>query len=279
LSRPPRVESDTRARAGRGLVFIAERTKGVFMRAQPLTVLLLVLGLLLPPVTTADTAEEIERIKQRWHELLPQVEPDAIEPTPIPGLYAVRYRATVYYFSADGRYLVSGSMIDLDTREDLTEKLVAGYRKAQIDAVPESEMIVYSPKEKRHTVTVFTDIDCPYCRKLHREMAEYNKRGIEVRYLAFPRAGVGSESYKKAVSVWCAKDRNAAMDKAKAGEPVEEKTCDNPVRKQMALGNAVGVEGTPAIVLENGEMIPGYQPAARLAAKLDGMKAEKRAAK
>ncbi len=249
------------------------------MRALRLTALLLIFGLVLPPASIADQAGDIQRIEQRWHELLPRVQPDAIEPTPVPGLYAVRYRASVYYFSADGRYLISGSMVDLDTRQDLTEKLVAGYRKAQIEAVPESDMIIYSPKEKKHTVTVFTDIDCPYCRKLHREMAEYNKRGIEVRYLAYPRAGVGSESYKKAVSVWCAKDRNAAMDKAKAGEPVEYRTCDNPVRKEMALGDAVGVQGTPAIVLENGEMIPGYQPAAQLAAKLDGIQTERRAAR
>lgn len=249
------------------------------MRARRLTVLLLLtVGLLVPMASGAgEQAEAIERIKQRWHALLPSVQPDAIEPTPIPGLYMVRYKASVYYFSADGRYMLDGSLVDLETREDLTEKALAGYRKAQIDAVPETEMIVYSPKEKKHTVTVFTDIDCPYCRKLHREMAEYNKRGIEVRYLAYPRAGVGSESYNKTVSVWCAEDRNAAMDKAKAGEPIQEKNCDNPVRRQMALGNAVGVQGTPAIVLENGEMIPGYQPAAQLAARLEQMGRDRQA--
>lgn len=241
------------------------------------TSVLLMLGLMLPAASFAGEKEDVERIQQRWHALLPQVQPDAIEPTPVDGLYAVRYKASVYYFTGDGRYLLSGSLVDLETQEDLTEQAVAGYRKAQIDAVPESEMIVYGPEHPRHTITVFTDIDCPYCRKLHRQMAEYNKRGIKVRYLLYPRAGVGSESYRKAVSVWCAEDRNKAMDAAKAGKPIAEKTCENPVREQMALGNAVGVQGTPAIVLENGEMIPGYQPPAQLARRLEGVDQEKRA--
>ncbi len=249
------------------------------MRAISLTIFLLIGALPLPGATLGTEAEDVQRIQERWRSLLPHVEPETIEPTPVPGLYAVRYKASVYYFTGDGRYLLSGSLVDLETQEDLTEQAVSGYRKKQIDAVPESEMIVYAPKNPKHTVTVFTDIDCPYCRKLHRRMSEYNKRGIKVRYLLYPRAGVGSPSYRKAVSVWCAKDRNQAMDRAKAGEPIEDKTCKNPVREQMALGNAVGVQGTPAIVLENGEMIPGYESPARLAAKLEKLEAQKQARK
>jgi thiol:disulfide interchange protein DsbC len=127
-------------------------------------------------------------------------------------------------------------------------------------------MVVFSPKEpaKAH-ITVFTDTDCGYCQKLHSEVPELNRRGIEVRYVAFPRQGIGSHGYNSLVSVWCSKDRKAAMNKAKSREELPAATCDNPVAKQFELGQLIGVNGTPAIVLGNGQMIPGYQPAPQLA--------------
>lgn len=125
-------------------------------------------------------------------------------------------------------------------------------------------MIVYAPKQVKHTVTIFTDIDCPYCRKLHKEMQSYLDAGIEVRYLAFPRAGAGSESYKKAVSVWCAKNREEAMTRAKRGETVKSESCKHPVDRHLALVQRLGVNATPTIFLENGRRIPGYVPAQRL---------------
>jgi thiol:disulfide interchange protein DsbC len=131
-------------------------------------------------------------------------------------------------------------------------------------------MVVFPPAgPTKHTVTVFTDIDCGYCRKLHQEIADYNQQGIKVRYLMYPRAGVGSESYNKAVWVWCADDRQDAITRAKRGEEIPHKTCANPVKEQFELGQTLGVRGTPSIILENGQMVPGYVPAAQLAQMLD----------
>ena len=130
-------------------------------------------------------------------------------------------------------------------------------------------MIVFGSGKEKHVIDVFTDIDCGYCRKLHSQIDQYNKEGIEVRYMSYPRAGVNSESGRKAISVWCADDRKKAISEAKQGNPVEEKTCDNPVAEQFALGRVVGVSGTPALVLENGELIPGYVPPKRLRQLLD----------
>jgi thiol:disulfide interchange protein DsbC len=133
-------------------------------------------------------------------------------------------------------------------------------------------MVIFAPEEYDHTITVFTDIDCGYCRKLHNEIDAFMAEGIRVRYLFYPRAGLGSPSYQKAVSVWCADDRKQALTDAKAGEPLPEKSCENPVADHMALGEAMGVTGTPAILLENGQLVPGYVPAKRMAAILNGGK-------
>jgi thiol:disulfide interchange protein DsbC len=167
------------------------------------------------------------------------------------------------YVSAEGRYLLRGNLIDLDQRQDLTEQTRSRARREALSKVDESEMIVFSPtsKKPRHTITVFTDVDCPYCRKLHSEIDEYTNAGIKVRYLMFPRMGKNSPSYYKAVNVWCAKDRNEALTEAKQGKELPKRTCKNPVQSQMELGQLIGVNGTPATVLENGEMVPGYRPA------------------
>jgi thiol:disulfide interchange protein DsbC len=120
------------------------------------------------------------------------------------------------------------------------------------------DMVVFGPEDAKYTVDVFTDIDCPYCVRLHNQMAEYNRLGIRIRYLAFPRAGISSSSYDKWVSVWCSDDRQTAMGDAKNGKRIPAKKCDSPVKQQFALGRAVGVRGTPSLILENGHMIPGY---------------------
>ena len=141
-------------------------------------------------------------------------------------------------------------------------------------AIDPATMITFAPEHPQYTVTVFTDIDCGYCRKLHKEMAEYNRRGIAIRYLSFPRAGIGSESCKKAVAVWCAKDRQAALTAAKADQPVAapDPSCKNPVDEHFHLTRVFNLDGTPTMVLEDGSLIPGYVPADRLKAALDDMK-------
>jgi len=221
-------------------------------------------------------ADDHQRIRDAIAKAVPGAEPTSVVATDVAGLFEVVVGGQVFYMSEDGRYLIQGDLVDLQSRENITDRRRAAMRKALIDAVPESSMIVFAPKVVKHTVTVFTDIDCPYCRRLHKEVPAMNELGIKVRYLAFPRAGVHSPSFKEAVSVWCAKNPAQALTDAKAGKKVPEVTCDNPVLQHMALGEQVGVTGTPAMVLEDGRMLPGYIPAARLAQLLNGTLGDKK---
>jgi len=213
-------------------------------------------------------AEAPAAIEARLKQVLPELQIDSVTETPVPGVYEVMLGSQVIYVSRDGRYMMQGRLIDLETREDLTEPRRSAARKQAVDQVGEDRMVIFAPDKPKHTVTVFTDIDCGYCRKLHREIDSYLKAGIRVRYLFYPRAGEGSASFKEAVSVWCADDRLQAMTDAKAGKPVAAKTCENPVIDHMQLGESIQISGTPAIVLESGDLVPGYVPADRLAAML-----------
>jgi len=200
---------------------------------------------------------------------LGQIAPEVIEPTPVAGIYEVVVGPHIVYMSADGRYMFQGELIDVSTRQSLTEPRRRQAVKAVIDGVSEDKMIIYEPKKTKHTITVFTDIDCGYCRKLHNEMQSYLDAGIRVRYMFFPRAGRNSTSYQKAVAVWCAPDRKAALTAAKNRKPIDMKTCENPVDEHMALVEKLGARGTPFIVFENGDTQPGYAPAAQMARLLD----------
>jgi thiol:disulfide interchange protein DsbC len=141
---------------------------------------------------------------------------------------------------------------------------LAQARVNSLNKIGTANMVVFKPEKAKHVAHVFTDIDCGYCRKLHSEIKQYLDAGIEIRYLFFPRAGEASDSYKKAVSVWCSDNRSQALTQSKKGEAVPEKTCTNPVSKHMALGTAMGASGTPMIVTEKGSVLPGYVPAAQL---------------
>ncbi|PLA75595.1 disulfide bond formation protein DsbC [Hydrogenovibrio sp. SC-1] len=210
-------------------------------------------------------AQEVNSIQARLNELIPGAPEAMIKPTPIAGLYQVTIDTKVVYMSENGQYLVSGSIIDLETRENLTELAGNIARKKALSQLDNSEMLIYPAKGKAlRSITVFTDIDCPYCQKLHKEIPALNAAGIEVRYLAYPRAGVGSESFHKTVSVWCSKDQALAMDQAMTGKAISAKQCDNPVASHLALGQVFEVNGTPNIILDSGERIPGYAPAAEL---------------
>lgn len=185
--------------------------------------------------------------------------------TPVNGVFEVTRDAEISYTSADGRYAFVGDLIDIDKDTNLTEQRRRAIRTRMIDAVPEAEMLVYAPKNPKYTITVFTDIDCGYCRRLHSQMAEYNRLGISVRYLFFPRSGPGTESWQKAESVWCSKDRNDALTRAKNGEAIKAPKCPtNVVARDFELGRKLAVEGTPSIFLQNGEMLPGFLPPAQL---------------
>ena len=214
-------------------------------------------------------ADAEQKIRNSLAVLLPGLQPDAVRGTPLDNLYEVTFGTRVVYVTGDGRFLVQGKLVDLETRTELTEQRLSELKQAAMDKVGEDKMVIFGPDDAPYTITVFTDIDCGFCRKLHAEMDEFNGAGIRIRYLFYPRAGIGSPSYDKAVSVWCADDRRAAMNAAKAGKPVEPRTCENPVASHYALGQAMGLQGTPALVLPDGEMLPGYVPADKLRAALD----------
>ncbi len=216
--------------------------------------------------------EPSEAIVSGVKNLAPTAKVSSMEDTPINGVAEIVIETgrggEVYYISSDGKYLLNGNMIDTTTRQDLTENKKSGIRKEVVKKFGEQERIDFFPDEMTHHLTVFTDIDCGYCRKLHNEMDEYNKLGIGISYLFFPRAGLQSESFNKAVTVWCSQDQQDAMTNAKSGIKLDNKSCDNPIKEQYMAGQAAGVTGTPAMVLDNGKLMPGYLPPQQLLDRL-----------
>lgn len=201
---------------------------------------------------------------------MPTMKVDAIKASEVKGLYEISVGSNVFYVSEDGKYLLEGHLIDIAARKDLTEGRANDAHVKAISKLGVDKMIVFKPKTSKYTVTVFTDIDCGYCRKLHSEIDTYLAEGITIQYIFFPRAGKDTDSYKKAVSVWCADDRKAALTAAKKNEAVKPKTCDNPVDEHMKLAGEFEINGTPTIVSEKGTVYPGYLPAKQLAEMLKG---------
>ena len=203
-----------------------------------------------------------------------------LRPSPIAGLYEFVQGAEVSYLTADGKYFLDGNVYDMGSRQNLTEDRRTQARLAMISAVPETQMVIFAPKNPQYTITVFTDVDCAYCRKLHSEIAELNKLGVRVRYMFFPRTGPNTESWKKAEVVWCSVNRNEALTRAKAGAQLDmnlSKGCDaSPVARDYAVGQSIGVRGTPAIVTERGDYIAGYLPPRELVQEIKNLQLAKR---
>jgi thiol:disulfide interchange protein DsbC len=210
---------------------------------------------------------DIAELKQALSKRLPQFEVTYIDSTPIEGVYQVIIGGQVIYMTRDARYMIDGNLVDLATKKNYSEDAMSVIRLSEIDKLGEDDMVVYTPETIRHTITVVTDIDCPYCRRLHSEMDQYMAGGVKVRYIFMPLKGQGD--YRTTVSVWCAKDQNEALDMAKAGADVEAKDCDNPIDEHLKVARNLGVRGTPAIILQNGSMLPGYVPASKLLSELD----------
>jgi len=235
----------------------------------------LMMPLLLAAAVTVTAAEPTpppvpERLQQMLQQLVPGRAPDSVTATPLPGIYEVIYGTQLVYLNGEGRYLFKGDLIDLSDGTNLTEQRKGAQRLAALAALSEDSMIHFpATGEVRHTVTIFTDIDCGYCRKLHDGMAEMNRLGISVNYLAFPRAGVGSDSYNRMASAWCADDKAAALTALKQGETIPPRQCEHPLDEHLALVRQFGLTGTPAIVLESGDLLPGYLPPPKLLALLE----------
>lgn len=211
--------------------------------------------------------------------LAPGLQIDQIGPAPVAGFYQVIASGQLVYVSNDGKYMFNGNLVDLSVKKDLSERAWAGFRKAELAKVPVAQRIVYAPANPVHTVSVFTDVTCGYCQELHKRIADLNKAGIAVQYLAWPREGVTDQAGRdtptltEMASVWCAADRNKAFNDAMNGRAPKPATCANPVRDQFNLGVRLGVTGTPAVIAEDGTMIGGYLPPDQMRAKLDQLSA------
>ncbi|NND43736.1 MAG: thioredoxin fold domain-containing protein [Xanthomonadales bacterium] len=213
-------------------------------------------------------------IETKIRNLAPGVSSIAISETPIDGILQVQVDNEIYYASDDAKYLVIGRIMDMDTRVNITDQAKSALRKDALANLDEAQHISFSPAEPQHELLVFTDIDCGYCRKLHTQIEEYMAEGIAIHYLAFPRAGSGSHSFEKFVSVWCADDQQAALTLAKSGEEPAPLQCENPIEDQYKLGVSIGITGTPALVTADGTLIPGYMPPAQLKERLEAIETQ-----
>ena len=208
--------------------------------------------------------QEVSLIKTELVRTFPELKSAIVKPSPVSGMYEVEYDAKIFYATSDGKYLFMGDVMDLRSKNNLTESRRAAIRLRMLNEIGEENMIVIGPDKPKRTLTVFTDVDCGYCAKFHLDVPALNKQGVKVRYLFYPRTGINSESYWRAVAVWCADDRVKAIGVAKAGGKLNMKTCPNPVENDYQLGQRMDVGGTPTIFLDDGKVLPGYIPAARL---------------
>lgn len=199
---------------------------------------------------------------------------ERIGDAPLKGFQEAIAGGQVVYVSNDGKYLLQGRMFDLQAQRDLSETAMARLRRDLLKSIPMRDRIVFAPPNPKHTVVVFTDVECGYCRRLHTEIAEYNRQGIAVEYLAYPRMGLGSPDFEKMVAVWCAPDRRKALTDAKNDRPVKSAACTNPVTMQYNIGQRVGLTGTPMILAEDGTQIAGYLPPAELKKAMERHEAE-----
>jgi thiol:disulfide interchange protein DsbC len=241
------------------------------MNRIPLIFAALFATLLANSVFADDTADSFTAVEEKIRSLVPNAKTIAVSETPIQGVFQVQVNSDIIYVTQDGKYLLQGQLMEIDSRENLTDRAKSQIRGSLLTGLDGSKQITFSPENPKYDLLVFTDIDCGYCRKLHDQMAEYNEQGIAIHYLAFPRAGIGSKAYDKYVSVWCADDQQAALTLAKGGGEPEPMVCPNPIAEQYSLGKELGVTGTPSMLMTDGSMIPGYVPPAQLRQRLDQM--------
>ena len=223
--------------------------------------------------STAFAADDAARATEAIRTLVADTPIDSVSAAPLPGFQEVVINGNVIYVSNDGKYLMQGMLFEIANKVDLTEGRKAGIRREVMKTSSVDERIVFPAKNKKYTVSVFTDIDCGFCRQLHKQIDEYGERGIEIQYLMFPRAGVGSDSFRKAVAVWCDKNQQGALTLAKDGKDPGNRSCTNPIEAQYHLGQKAGVTGTPSMVFEDGSLAPGYMPPDQLLQRLQQMEA------
>ncbi|MDX1499864.1 MAG: thioredoxin fold domain-containing protein [Woeseiaceae bacterium] len=232
------------------------------------------LALSFSAAVAADDAE-LEQVRAKVAEMFEMIEPGDVYVSPVDGWYTIQKGSIVAYISGDGRYLLQGDLIDLDQQKNLSEVARNDARRELMANLDEQEVITFSPAKVQYRVSVFTDVECTYCRRLHSQIDEYLAHGIEVRYLLYPRNGPASRAWSTSEDVWCAKDRNRALTMAKLDKQFESSTCDSSIVQQhYVMGRDVGLTGTPAIVLDDGTLISGYLPPDQLKARLDQLAAD-----
>ena len=242
------------------------------MTRLPLISAALIINLLSTPAFAAGVDEEnAGLIEEKMRNLAPNAKTIAVSETPIEGVLQVQLNSDIVYVTSDGKYLLQGEIMQIDSRTNITDQAKSGIRVGLLKGLKEEEQISFSPVEPKYELLVFTDLDCGYCRKLHNQMEEYNEEGIAIHYMAFPRAGIGSNSYDKFVSVWCSADQHTALTLAKNGEDPAPLKCPNPIADQYELGREIGVTGTPALITNDGTLIPGYMPPTQLRQRLDSL--------
>ncbi|MBS0590372.1 MAG: DsbC family protein, partial [Proteobacteria bacterium] len=203
-------------------------------------------GAATPAATSASGVEKT--VRDALAKLAPGVKVEVVEKSDLPGFYEVVVSSgQVLYVSADGRYLVQGEVYDVVQKSNLTSRAQATIRLAALKSLPQSKRLVFAPANPKHTITVFTDVDCPYCRQFHKQIAAYNQAGIAVEYVLFPLS-IHPGADKKAEAVWCSQDRNAAYTAAMNGQDPGQKTCPNPIAETTALAMKIGIGGTPTIL-------------------------------
>ena len=225
------------------------------------------------PASSAVTPAVRSAIAATVAVMAPGARVQAIAPMPIADLYQVVAQGQVLYMTGDGRYVIQGDAYDTRTRTPLNRLTMDRLRQAAIARLQPGQMIRYAPAKPKYTVTVFTDVDCPYCRAFHANIAELNQLGIAVDYLFWPRSGLGTPSAQKAVDVWCAADRQAALTHAFAGNDPRYANCQSPVAQDFNLGVDLGVDGTPTVIADNGVILGGYVDPRELLRRLQAVHA------
>lgn len=194
----------------------------------------------------------------------------SIRDVPGTGLKEVIADSTVVYMDPTGRYLFFGTLLDLKEKKNLSDDAAASVRRSSLQSIPEADKIVYAPAVVKHRVTVFTDISCGFCHKVHENMKGYLDRGIAIEYVPYPRGGQQNPAWNEMRKIWCSKDRKAAFDYVQSGKSLTtEANCDDPVARTYALGEALAFEGTPAIYTEDGKQLGGFVPPEEMAVRLD----------
>ena len=231
---------------------------------------LLVAGALLGSAT-GYAESTLDEIGERITKQLPGITVTSLTETDVPALYELVTEGRIYYVDESAEFLIDGSLIRLEDRRNITDSRLGGIHMGLIDGLDEKSMLIYEPETaSNRSITVFTDISCGYCRRLHQEIDTLLEEGVRVRYLMFPRAGIGSQGHKDLESVWCADDPQEAMTNAKAGGKIEPKSCANPIEEHVALAERLGLRGTPLIYTDSGEKIPGYREASALVSMVNG---------